>query len=59
MWMTQKEADKYNKKKDNENMVVDDGLFGGPQVDENSPLQGDNKGNYGGLDLKRRNNIRF
>jgi len=47
MWMSQKEADIYNKKNEDK------------EDNESSPLQGDNKGNYGGLDLKRRNNIRF
>ena len=45
--MSQKEADIYNKKNEDK------------EDNESSPLQGDNKGNYGGLDLKRRNNIRF
>ena len=49
MWMTQKEADELNKKKTDE----------APWVNENTKLQGDKKGNYGTLDLKRRNNIRF
>jgi len=47
MWMTQKEADIYNKKNEDE------------EANESSPLQGDNKGNYGSIQLKRRNNIRF
>ena len=52
MWMTQKEADELNKKKTDE----------APWVNENTKLQGDKKGNYGTLELKRRstyNNIRF
>ena len=49
MWMTQKEADELNKKKPDE----------APWVNENTKLQGDKKGNYGTLELKRRNNIRF
>jgi len=50
MWMSQKEADAFNKKNEDQ------------EANESSPLQGDNKGNYGGLgdQLKRRsNNIRF
>ena len=48
MWMSQKEADEYNKKESQK------------EVDESSPiLQGDNTGDYGALNLKRRNNIRF
>mgnify|MGYP001218036342 CR=1 FL=1 len=48
MWMTQKEADKFNKKEKRDE-----------EANESSPLQGDAKGNYGAVDLKRRNNIRF
>ena len=49
MWMTQKEADKFNKKKDDEE-----------KANENSQiLQGDNEGGYGTLYLKRRINVRF
>jgi hypothetical protein len=50
MWMSQKEADAFNKKNEDQ------------EANESSPLQGDNEGNYGGLGnpLKRRsNNIRF
>ena len=48
MWMSQKEADEYNKKESQK------------EVDESSPiLQGDKAGGYGALNLKRRNNIRF
>jgi len=51
MWMSQKEADAFNKKNEDQ------------EAKDSSPmLQGDNKGNYGGLgdQLKRRsNNIRF
>lgn len=47
MWMTQKEADKYNKKDEEE-------------ANESSPiLQGDNKGGYGALNVKRRITVRF
>jgi len=48
MWMTQKEADVYNKKNEDQ------------EANESSPiLPGDNIGGYGGIQLKRRNNIRF
>ena len=59
MWMSQKEADKYNKKQEDKNASVDDATRL-PEVDESSPiLQGDGQGGYGALKLKRRNNIRF
>ena len=48
MWMTQKEADVYNKKNEDQ------------EANESSPiLPGDNIGGYGSIQLKRRNNIRF
>ena len=47
MWMTQKEADAFNKKNEDE------------EANESSPLQGDAKGNYGAVELKRRINVRF
>jgi len=48
MWMSQKKADAFNKKNEDQ------------EAKESSPLPGDKKGNYGTLDqFKRRNNIRF
>ena len=48
MWMSQKDADAFNKKNEDQ------------EAKESSPLPGDKKGNYGTLDqFKRRNNIRF
>ena len=48
MWMTEKEADKFHKRDGDE------------EADESSPiLTGNNKGDYGTMGLKKRNNIRF
>jgi len=48
MWMSQKKADAFNKKNEDQ------------EAKESSPLPGDKTGNYGTLDqFKRRNNIRF
>jgi len=47
MWMSQEEADKFNKKEKRDE-----------EANESSPLQGDAKGGYGAL-LKRRINVRF
>ena len=52
MWMSQKEANEIYKKKDKKKDPE--------KANESSKLQGDEKGNYGTLELKRRNNnIRF
>ena len=49
MWMSQKEADIYNKKNDKKKN----------EVGEDTPLLGPADGNYSSVELKRRNNIRF
>ena len=49
MWMSQKEADEFEKKNDKKKN----------EVGEDTPLLGAADGGYSSVDLKRRNNIRF